>query len=109
MLISTIIYFQHSWYTYITSFSLVYYFDDLLTDESPENGIRADDPKKLGKVKRFLEHLPEEGNIDASTASRSALFPPVPKENKTCSNKYPTWAAEKFFDEVNFKERVNNI
>ena len=57
------------------------------------------------RVKRLLEFGKEDDAIDASTACRNALLPPVPKDKKDDRTKagytrFPTWAAEDFFEEV---------
>lgn len=53
------------------------------------------------KLKRLLEFNSEDVDVTSAVACRNALFPPVQKEERgTSSNRFPAWAAEKFFKSV---------
>lgn len=52
-------------------------------------------------VKRLLEYADQEMYVTTSVACRNALFPTVAKDQRgENNNKFPAWAAEKFFKDV---------
>ena len=61
------------------------------------------------KIKRLLEYSNQDSYITTSVACRNALIPTVPKDQRgDNNNRFPAWAAEKFFKDVSNYNLIYN-